>query len=92
MSKTFNVNVALSIKLVLDDETIQGMRKYIATRRLPKEFCEYLDTLDDEAMLMAFIKRQTTEWFKGELEENRQRDPSQMTYAPVRVQVQEKAH
>lgn len=90
MSETFKVSVALDMKLVLDDETVRNMRRYIATRRLPKEFCDYLDTLDDEAMLMAFIKRQTTEWFKGELEENRQRDPSQMTYAPVRVQVQEK--
>lgn len=93
MSKTFRIRTVLNTKLVLDDATLAGIRGYIATRKLPAAFQEYLDRLDDEAMLRAFIAHQTREWFKGELERDRIRnaaDGATMTYAPVQVTVEGK--
>lgn len=91
MSKTFHIDVAFSTKLVVSNEEFAGMRDYIKSRNLPKPFHNYLDSLDDDAALQAFIKYCTRMWFKGELEQG-VRDGGVYTYSPVKVTVREKQH
>lgn len=90
MSKTFLIDVAFSTKLVIAKEELSGMRDWIKSRKLPKYFQNYLDSLDDDAALQAFIKYSTREWFKGELEQQRKVEGDSMTYSPVKVTVREK--
>lgn len=92
MSKTFYIDVAISTKLVIPNEDLVGMRRWIKLRKLPAPFQEHLDSLDDDAALQAFIKYCTREWFKGELERQRNQDDGATTYAPVQVTVREKQH
>lgn len=90
MSKTFLIDVAFSTKLVISKEELGGMRDWIKSRKLPEHFQNYLDSLDDDAALQAFIKYATREWFKGELEQQRKVESDAMTYSPVKVTVREK--
>lgn len=92
MSKTFLIDVAFSTKLVIPKEELGGMRDWIKSRKLHEHFQNYLDSLDDDAALQAFIKYATREWFKGELERQRVQDGGATTYSPVKVTVREKQH
>ena len=67
------------------------MREYIKSRNLPEPFHKYLDSLDDDIALQAFLKYCTRMWFKGELEQG-VRDGGVYTYSPVKVTVREKQH
>lgn len=92
MSKTFHIDVAFSTKLVIPNEDLGGMRSWIKSRKLPEQFQSYLDSLDDDAALQAFIKYCTRAWFKGELERQHIQDGGATTYSPVKVTVREKQH
>lgn len=93
MSKTFHIGVNFDITAKFDDTTLAEMQEYIKSRKhLPAGFLQYIQGLDDDAALVAFIKHNVNVWFKGELEQQRKRDRAFMQYSPVRVQIQEKAH
>lgn len=92
MSKTFHIDVAFSTKLVVSNEEFASMRSWIKSRKLPGQFQSYLDSLDDDAALQAFIKYCTREWFKGEMGRQRIQDGGATTYSPVKVTVREKQH
>lgn len=91
MSKTFNITTTLCTKLVLPEDTLAGMRDYISKKRLPAPFQSYLESLDDEAMLAAFIKYSTVSWFKGMLKEQASLDGSALTFATPHVVVEGKS-
>lgn len=90
MSKTFLIDVAFSTRLVIAKEELGNLRGWIKSRKLPEHFQNYLDSLDDDAALQAFIKYAIREWFKGELEQQRKVEGNAMTYSPVKVTVREK--
>ena len=92
MSKTFLIDVAFSTKLVISKDELGGMRDLIQSRKLPEHFQNYLDSLDDDSALQAFIKCATRERFKGELERQRKQNGGATTYSPVKVTVREKQH
>lgn len=92
MSKTFLIDVAFSTKLVISKEELGGMRDCIKSSKLPEHFQNYLDSLDDDAALQAFIKYSIREGFKGELERQRKQDGGATTYSPVKVTVRGKQH
>lgn len=91
MSKTFHIDVAFSTKVVISNEEFSGMRDYVKSCNLPEPFRNYLDSLDDDAALQAFLKYCTRMMFKEELERSI-RDGGVSTYSPVKVTVREKQH
>lgn len=90
MSKTFNVTSTIKTKLVLPEDTLENMRQYIKKQRLPEGLQKYLESLDDERMLIAFIQYGTRQWFKEVLTGQAKADGGKITFAPPHVVVEGK--